>query len=110
MSRGNFFTGTLNMLILFAVRERPMHGYAIGRWIRETSAGVLGVEEGQLYPALHRLDQRGWLRSDWGRTETGRRAKYYSLTSTGRAVLERERASWEQYSDAVDSVLSSPPR
>lgn len=105
MGGGNLFTGTLNLLILRAVAAEPMHGYAVGAWIRETSSGALGVEEGQLYPALHRLEARGLLRADWGRTETGRRAKFYALTREGEAILRAQEAAWRRHSEAVDTVL-----
>ena len=76
MGGGGLFTGTLNMLVLLALSEEPLHGYAIGRWIRQTSKGGLGVAEGQLYPTLHRMAQRGWLKERWGKTDTGRKAKF----------------------------------
>ncbi len=106
MSGSDLFTGTLELLILRTVAGGPLHGYAIGRWIRETSSGVLDVEEGALYPALHRLEGRGLLTSSWGRTDTGRRAKTYALTDEGRAHLSVEEARWSDYSRAVDSVLT----
>lgn len=107
MSGSDLFTGTLDLLILRTVREEPLHGYAIGRHIRDTSAGVLDVEEGALYPALHRLERKGWLSSDWGRTDTNRRAKFYALTAEGRAHLGAEAARWSDYSNAVHAVLRS---
>ena len=107
MSGGGLFTGTLNMLVLLALSEEPLHGYAIGRWIRQTSKGGLGVAEGQLYPTLHRMAGRGWLKESWGKTETGRRAKFYELTLAGRQRLADEQDSWLQYSAAVQHVLAS---
>lgn len=77
----------------------------MGRWIRERSSGVLDVEEGALYPALHRLERRGFLEGEWGRTETGRRAKFYRLSRRGRARLEEESSRWDEFSTAVRSVL-----
>ncbi len=109
MTGSNIFTGTLDLLILQTLSGGPLHGYAIGRWIRERSEGVLDVEEGALYPALHRLEGRGWLSSEWGKTDTGRRAKFYRLTEAGEEALEEERRRWEAHSDAVAAVLGSPP-
>lgn len=108
MSGSDLFTGTLDLLILHTVAAGPLHGYGIGKAIRGTSQGVLDVEEGALYPALHRLDRRGLVASEWGRTETGRRAKFYRLTEDGAAELERESRRWSAHSDAVQDVLSSP--
>jgi transcriptional regulator len=98
--------GTLEVLILTTLRHGRMHGYAISRWIRESTDEVLAVEEGALYPALRRMEQRGLLKSAWSRTETGRRAKFYELTVTGRARLEEQRASWEKYVKAMAQVLN----
>ena len=105
MSGSDLFTGTLDMLVLKTLRDDPMHGYAIGRIIRESSQGVLSVEEGALYPSLHRLQARGLLDAMWGRTETGRRAKFYQLTKNGRRHLEEETARWNEYSGAVTAIL-----
>ena len=105
MSGSDLFTGTLDLLILRTVESGAKHGYAVGRWIRERSSGVLDVEEGALYPALHRLEKRGLLHSKWGQTETGRRAKFYRLSALGRSRLEEEASRWSAYSNAVESVL-----
>jgi transcriptional regulator len=105
VSGSDLFTGTLDLLILRTVESGPKHGYAIGRWIRERSAGALDVEEGALYPALHRLEKRGLMEASWGRTETGRRAKFYRLSPGGRAHLTQEEARWSAYSNAVGAVL-----
>ena len=105
VSGSDLFTGTLDLLILRTVESGAKHGYAIGRWIRERSSGVLDVEEGALYPALHRLEKRGLLDSKWGQTETGRRAKFYRLSARGRARLEEEANRWSAYSNAVEAVL-----
>ena len=105
MSGSDLFTGTLDLLILRTLSEGQKHGYAVGRAIRERSSGVLDVEEGALYPALHRLEKRGLLSADWGATETGRRAKFYRLSPQGRAHLEEETNRWSRYSNAVRSVL-----
>jgi PadR family transcriptional regulator, regulatory protein PadR len=100
--------GTLDMLILKTIsREEYMHGYAIASSILQTSHEVLRVEEGALYPALHRLEVRGWLRSKWGFSDNNRRAKYYSLTPTGRRELEREAASWDRVSSAIARVMQT---
>ncbi len=110
MAGSNLFTGTLDLLILRALRGGSDHGYGIGAWIRETGGDVLSVEEGVLYPALHRLEARGWLKSQWGRSEANRRAKFYSLTASGRRALAEETARWTRHAKAVDTVLSSEGR
>jgi len=107
MAGSNLFTGTLDLLILKAVQRGPLHGYAIGRWIRETSGGPLQVEEGALYPALHRLKKSDLLAADWGQTETGRQAKFYELTKKGRKRLESETARWNAHVGAVAAVLGA---
>jgi transcriptional regulator len=108
MSGSDLFTGTLDLLVLRTVRASPLHGYAIGKAIRDGSAGVLSVEEGALYPALHRLEGRGLLESAWGKTDTGRRAKFYRVTAGGEAHLEGETARWAEFSGAVASILGGP--
>lgn len=105
MSGSDLFTGTLDILVLQTLRPAPLHGYAIGKAIRDRSEGVLTVEEGALYPALHRLERKGLLESAWGRTETGRRAKFYRVTEGGVAHLEAEAARWAAYSGAVSTIL-----
>jgi transcriptional regulator len=105
MSGSDLFTGTLDLLILRSLHAGPQHGYAIGRWIRERSSGVLDVEEGALYPALHRLERRGLLRARWGRTDTGRRAKFYETTPEGARRLAAESERWSEFSSAVHAVL-----
>lgn len=109
MSGSDLFTGTLDLLILRTIQGEPRHGYAIGKVLREESEGVLSVEEGALYPALHRLEGRGLLESAWGRTDTGRRAKFYRLTEAGGAYLEAEAARWARFSGAVATVLGDAP-
>ena len=99
--------GTLDMLILKTASRGAMHGYAIAQAIQVLSREVLRVEEGALYPALHRLEVRGWLRSEWGVSDNNRRAKYYSLTAQGRRELEREAASWSRVSIAIDRIMQS---
>lgn len=107
MAGSDLFTGTLDLLILKALTWGPRHGYAIGRWIRETTSDVLVVQEGALYPALHRLERKKFLSEDWRESETGRQAKYYSLTAQGRAHLRAERQRWEQFSGAVARALAT---
>lgn len=105
MSGSDLFTGTLDLLILRTTRGEPCHGYAIGKAIRDGSEGILSVEEGALYPALHRLERRGLLESAWGRTESGRRAKFYRLTDAGAEHLRAEAARWSEFSGAVAGIL-----
>jgi PadR family transcriptional regulator, regulatory protein PadR len=107
MAGSDLYTGTLDLLILKAISWGPRHGYAVGRWIRETTSDVLNVQEGALYPALHRLERKGLLTEEWRESETGRQAKYYSLTPDGRARLRTERKRWEQYSSAVARALAT---
>jgi len=107
MAGSDLYTGTLELLVLKAVSWGPRHGYAIGRWIRETTRDVLVVQEGVLYPALHRLERKGFLSEAWGVSETGRQAKYYSLTPRGRAALRAEQKRWAEFSGAVSGVLSA---
>lgn len=97
--------GTLDMLVLKVLESGPLHGYAIAVRLERMSRDVLSVEEGSLYPALYRMERRGWLASAWNLTETGRRARFYKLTRTGRAQLEAETASWLRLTTAVASVL-----
>src|SRR3954449_1184048 len=107
MAGSDLFTGTLDLLILKAVSWGPRHGYAIGRWIRDTTSDDVSVQEGALYPALHRLERRGWLAEEWGVTETGREAKYYTLTADGRAHLRAEAKRWTRFSAAVSRAITS---
>jgi transcriptional regulator len=103
--KGEFLQGTLDMLILKTVSHRPMHGYGIALRIQQVSGEVLRVEEGSLYPALYRLEQQGWIRSEWGISDNNRRAKFYKLTRKGRAHLDSENQSWERLSAAVSKVM-----
>ena len=105
MGGSDLFTGTLDVLILRAVAGGPLHGYAIGRRLRDRSDGVLKVEEGALYPALHRLEGQGLVNATWGPSETGRRAKFYRLTAAGRRQLESRVKRWRELSGAVDALL-----
>lgn len=99
--------GTLDMLILKTVALEPTHGWAIAQRIRQISNDVLQVKQGALYPALHRLEQQGWIKSEWGESENNRRAKYYSLTRAGRQYLGREHANWERLSGAIGLVMKT---
>ncbi len=97
--------GTLDFLILKAVAVEPVHGYAVARRLEQVSHGVVQVPEGSLYPALHRLENRGFLASDWKKTDTGREAKFYKLTRKGRKQLDAEAASWQRLIEAVGLIL-----
>jgi len=104
---GELIPGTLDMLILKTVSRGEMHGYAIAQSIQRTSDDVLKVEEGALYPALHRLEVRGWLQSSWGTSENNRRAKYYRLSALGRRALEKEAEYWTRVASAVTRVMEA---
>jgi PadR family transcriptional regulator PadR len=106
MPGSDVFTGTLELLILKALTWGPRHGYAVGRWIRETTEDALIIQEGALYPALHRLQRKEFVAEEWGQTETGRQAKYYALTPKGRAQLRRETSRWRDHSNAVARALA----
>jgi len=99
--------GTLDLLILKTVALESMHGWAIAQRIRRVSNNVLHVNQGALYPALHRLEQQGWIRAEWGESENNRRAKYYSLTKAGRKYLQSEEANWQRLSAAIGLVLKT---
>jgi transcriptional regulator len=99
--------GTVDLLLLKALSWGPRHGYAISEWLDGVTGGTLLVEEGTLYPALHRLEGKGWIASDWGSSENNRRAKYYRLTAEGRRQLRTESDEWARYSDAVARALSA---
>jgi PadR family transcriptional regulator PadR len=99
--------GTLDLLILKTVTLAPMHGWAIAQQIRQVSGKVLQVNQGALYPALHRLEQQGWIQAEWGESENNRRAKYYSLTKAGKKYLQKEEANWERLSAAIGLVLKT---
>lgn len=109
MSDLDLIRGTLDILILKSLTGGPKHGYAVARWIKRASDQELLVEEGALYPALHRLRRRGWVRSEWGVSENNRRAKFYRLTAEGRRALESESASWDRYVEAVTKVMAAEP-
>ena len=99
--------GTLDILLLKTLSREPNHGYGISRWLRESSAQAFQVEEGALYPALRRLEKRGLLATKWGTTDTGREAKFYSLTSRGREELKEGLKDWDRYVAAMGHVLGS---
>ena len=105
--REGYLQGTLDVLVLKALAWGPRHGYGVAGWIRETTEAALVVEEGALYTALHRLERRGWVESEWGVSENNRRAKYYRLTRDGRRRLARETASWERVMTAVQDILEA---
>ncbi len=108
MGKGDLLQGTLDMLILKVAARGAMHGYAIAEAIQQISNEVLRVEEGALYPALHRLELRGLLRSEWGVSENNRRAKYYALTAAGRKALAQEAESWARLSGAIALIMETP--
>jgi PadR family transcriptional regulator PadR len=97
--------GTLDLLILKTMAVESMHGWAIAQRIRNVSKNILQVNQGALYPALHRLEQQGWITAEWGESENNRRAKYYSLTKDGKKYLQREEKNWDRLSKAIGVVL-----
>lgn len=101
--------GTLDLLILNTISLQPQHGWAIAKRIEQVSNSALQISQGALYPALHRLEQQGWIRSDWRVTESGRDAKFYTLTRAGRTQLQKELAQWERLSNAVGLVIRMLP-
>ncbi len=101
--------GTLDLLILKAVSWGPMHGYGVARWIEGATNDVLQIEEGSLYPALHRLEARDWIDAEWGTSSNNRRAKFYSLTAKGRSQLRVETATWSRFAQAVFAALEAAP-
>ena len=100
--------GTVDLLILRALQTGPAHGYAVSRWVRERTDGVLSMEDAALYQALHRLEARAWIAAEWGLSENNRRAKYYTLTARGRAHLRAQSESWRRFAKAVGSLLEAP--
>ncbi len=106
-TNSNQLHGTLDMLVLKILASAPLHGYAIALQLERRSNDVLRVEEGSLYPSLYRMERRGWLQSEWARTDTGRRARFYQLTAEGQRQLTAETESWARLTTAVGSVLSS---
>jgi transcriptional regulator len=104
--KGDLLQGTLDLLVLKALQLEPLHGFGVAKRIQQLSSEVLRIEEGSLYPALYRLEERGWISADWGTSDNNRRAKYYALTRAGRRQLEAEEASWAKLSGAVNQVLT----
>ena len=100
--------GTLDVLVLRALAGRPQHGYAVARFIRESSGGSFRVIDGALYTALHRMEERGWVESEWGSSDKKKRAKFYRLTAAGRRALRSETQSWNDYVAAVGRVMAAP--
>ncbi len=107
MAGSDLYTGSLELLILKALSWGPRHGYAVGRWIRDTTEEVLRIQEGALYPALHRLQRNGMLREEWGVSETGREVKNYQLTAAGCCRLRAETARWHQYRTVMETALGA---
>ncbi|WP_298865923.1 PadR family transcriptional regulator [uncultured Gimesia sp.] len=105
--KADLLQGTLDMLILKSLIEGPRHGYGVAKWIQVTTQDALKIEEGSLYPALHRMQKRGWVISEWGVSESNRRAKFYQLTSEGRSQLTTEVKAWAHLVDAISLVLKS---
>jgi PadR family transcriptional regulator, regulatory protein PadR len=99
--------GTLDLLVLKTLSWGPAHGYSVARWIQQLTDDVLQVGEGSLYPALHRLEERGWVASEWQRSENNRKAKFYTLTTLGRQQLRAESASWTRFAGAIAKVLQA---
>ena len=97
--------GTLDLLLLKILALEPLHGWAVGQRLKQVSGDVLQVSDGSLYPALHKLEQEGWITSEWKPSENNRRAKFYSLTRLGRRQLERETANWDRLSSAISQVI-----
>ncbi len=104
---GELIQGTLEMLVLKALQRGPLHGYSVAEWIQETSQQMLRVEEGALYPALHRMELRGLLKSKWGTSDNNRRAKFYALTAEGQKRLDAESQRWARLSSAVAFVMQA---
>jgi PadR family transcriptional regulator, regulatory protein PadR len=110
MGQGNpeILRGTFDLLILKALSWGPAHGYGVARWIEQATSDALAVGEGTLYPALHRLEERGWISATWGASENNRQAKFYSLTRRGRTQLRSETESWRRYAAAIFAALDAP--
>jgi transcriptional regulator len=108
MAGSDLFTGSLDILLLKALSWGPRHGYAVARWLRETTEDALPMHEGVLYPALHRLERKGFLDEEWGPTETGREAKFYRLTPAGRNHLRSEVVRWRSFASLMDAALAAP--
>ncbi len=100
--------GTLDLMVLKTLSWRPMHGLAVLRWIEQSTRDNFQIEEGALYPSLHRMEQRGWLDAEWGYTEKNRKAKFYRLTPSGRLQLAAELSKWSRYTEAMNLLLAAP--
>lgn len=107
MAGSDLYTGSLDLLILKALSWGPQHGYAIGRWIRTTTEDWVPIQEGALYPALHRLERKEFLDEEWGLSETNREAKFYKLTAAGRKRLREETARWRRYAAVMTAALTA---
>jgi len=105
--RGDLLRGTLEMLILRSLKDGPMHGYGITERLQRVSEEVLSVDEGSLYPALYRMQKRGWVTSKWGRSDNNRKARFYSITKGGRAHLEKAAHTWVKFSEAVSRAMAT---
>ena len=103
----NLIRGTVDLLVLKAISGEASHGYAVSQWIKEVTKGALLIEEGSLYPALHRIERKGWISARWGVSDTGRRARFYELTDEGRTRLEQELETWRQYSEAIQAAVTA---
>jgi PadR family transcriptional regulator, regulatory protein PadR len=110
LEKTDLLQGTLDLLILKVVALGPIHGYGISQRIHQISKEVLLVQQGSLYPALHRLEKRGWLMADWGESDNGRQAKFYRLSAKGRKQLSAEEATWTRLADAVQLILKAVPQ
>jgi transcriptional regulator len=106
-SKSDLLQGTLDVLVLKTLSTGPMHGWGISQRIQQWSEDVLEVNQGSLYPALHRLEEKGWIAAEWGNSENNRRARFYSLTRSGRRQLAEETESWERFAAAVGRVLAA---
>ena len=107
MSKIELLQGTLDMLVLKTLARGPMHGYAVARWIQQVTHDALQLEEGTLYPALYRMERKGWITSKWGLSENNRKARYYRLTSAGRKQLDAESKAWANISEAIAKVMQT---
>ena len=107
MKKVDILQGTLDMLILKTLSRGEMHGYEVARWIKQTTDDALQVEEGSLYPALYRIEKKGWIKSEWGASENNRKAKFYSLTQAGRKQLQIESSGWKRLTEAIGKVMQT---
>jgi len=107
MAKVDLLQGTLDMLVLKALSRGPMHGYAVARWIQQSSDDALQVEEGSLYPALYRMEKRGWITSEEGLSENNRKARHYKLTRLGRRQLDAESSNWDLLAEAITKVMQT---